>query len=329
MESNKKRKSESNENECRAKKSKQWMLHKKGKSGYIAPSIEPGDAGIWITCVMGKEGKCTAEIRDLFEQYAAKLYGETNYNADEANRDDDNEVDIEAEISKEVQGLKSKSQSKCALFQTVKTDIQCVLFFKTRPPIEPVEFVHRICKDALEGTTKKCRWVKRLTPMTMMGKATPEGLEKVAESVLQPVFHSEHVEPKTFAVRSTRRNHNVMKRDDIIRQIARVVGSKHSVDLKNYDRLILVDVYRNVLGMSVVGSDFEELKQFNLAEIYDPTPKPSTDRVQSLSSNTGNGNLTPTTMPVKDEQVQEAADPANNNRDLGDGKPPVEHNGQT
>lgn len=27
--------------------------------------------------------------------------------------------------------------------------------------------------------------------------------------------------------------------------------------------------------MSVVGSDFEELKQFNLSEIYDPTPKPS------------------------------------------------------
>lgn len=26
--------------------------------------------------------------------------------------------------------------------------------------------------------------------------------------------------------------------------------------------------------MSVVGSDFEKLKRFNLAEIYDPTPKP-------------------------------------------------------
>jgi hypothetical protein len=26
--------------------------------------------------------------------------------------------------------------------------------------------------------------------------------------------------------------------------------------------------------MSVVGSDFEELKKFNLAEIYQPTPKP-------------------------------------------------------
>jgi hypothetical protein len=26
--------------------------------------------------------------------------------------------------------------------------------------------------------------------------------------------------------------------------------------------------------MSVVGNDFEELKKFNLAEIYQPTPKP-------------------------------------------------------
>lgn len=30
---------------------------------------------------------------------------------------------------------------------------------------------------------------------------------------------------------------------------------------------------KNVLGMSVVGSDYDELKQYNLAEIYDPTPK--------------------------------------------------------
>ena len=30
--------------------------------------------------------------------------------------------------------------------------------------------------------------------------------------------------------------------------------------------------------MSVVGSDFDELKQFNLAEIYDPTPKPKVEK---------------------------------------------------
>jgi hypothetical protein len=45
----------------------------------------------------------------------------------------------------------------------------------------------------------------------------------------------------------------------------------HVVSLKAYEKLIMVDIYRNVVGMSVVGkaSEFEdELRRFNLAEIY-------------------------------------------------------------
>lgn len=246
MEDSQKRKSEAGHGRSGAKKSKPWMGSRKGQSGNAAPSIEPGDAGIWVTCEMGKEGRCTSEVRDLFEEYAAKLYGETQKNVAEAkdNDDDDAEADIEAEINQEIRSLKSNPKREGALFQAVKMDIQCVLFFKTRPPIEPVEFVHTICKDALQGATKKCRWVKRLTPMITMGRATMEGLDRVAVSVLGPVFHSEGVGSKKFAIRPTKRNHNVMKRDEIIKQVARSVGSKHSVDLKNYDYLILIEVYK-------------------------------------------------------------------------------------
>ena len=242
MEKNLKRKPDNDHNGPGAKRSKPWRMPRKGTS---KPTIDPGDAGIWATCEMGKEGKCTSELRDLFDEYASKMYGETSENVEEPS-DSDNaaEIDIEAEINKEVQGLKSKSTKKQALFQTVKMDIQCVLFFKTRPPIEPVGFVHRICKDASEGATQKHRWVKKLTPMTTMGRATAEGLETVAMSVLQPVFHSDEATPKKFAIRPTRRNHNDLKRDEIIKQVARSVGRKHSVDLKNYDHLILVEVYR-------------------------------------------------------------------------------------
>lgn len=246
MEDSKKRKSGADHAKSGAKKSKSWTVPKKGQHHNHPPSIEPGDAGIWVTCEMGKEGKCTSDLRDLFEEYAVKLYGEVKDDDEEAGDDAEAEVDIEAEINKEVQGLKSKpnDKKKGPRFQTVKMDIQCVLFFKTRAPIEPVEFVHTICKDALEGATKKHRWVKKLTPMSMMGKATVEGLEKVAKAVLEPVFHAEGTPSKKFAIRPTRRNHNVMKRDEIIKQIARAVGKNHSVDLKNYDHLILVDVYR-------------------------------------------------------------------------------------
>ena len=241
MDESKKRKLETSNGDRAQKKSKQWRTPKKGQSNYVAPSIEPGDSGIWATCEMGKEGKSTAELRDLFEEYAKKLYGASQEQSDGS--DEDVEADIEAEIKKEVQGMKSKATKKEALFQAVKMDIQCVLFFKTRPPIEPVSFVHTICKDAAEGTTQRARFIKRLSPMTMMGKATEDGLAKVASAVLEPVFYGTKDGLK-FAIRPTRRNHNTMKRDDIIKQIARAVGKNHKVDLKGYDRLILVDVYR-------------------------------------------------------------------------------------
>lgn len=67
-----------------------------------------------------------------------------------------------------------------------------MLFFKTRGPVEPVSFVHRICLDAAESLgTPKHRWIRRLTPMTRMGKATEKGLEEVSKAVLGPAFHQE------------------------------------------------------------------------------------------------------------------------------------------
>lgn len=69
-----------------------------------------------------------------------------------------------------------------------------VLFFKTREPVEPVSFVHRVCSDAMNKvTSQKTRHVKRLTPMTRMGKATEKSLEEVAKAVLAPVFHRDGV----------------------------------------------------------------------------------------------------------------------------------------
>lgn len=50
--------------------------------------------------------------------------------------------------------------------------------------------------------------------------------------------------PVQFAIRPTIRNHNILTRDSIIRQIATIVGSGHKVDLNNYDLLIIVEVYQ-------------------------------------------------------------------------------------
>ncbi|KAL9609586.1 MAG: hypothetical protein Q9167_005659 [Letrouitia subvulpina] len=243
MSENKKRKSGSNtESRATKKVKRKWQVPRQKHPE--ASTIEPGDAGIWATCDMHKEGKCTVELKDLFNEYAIEMYGNSVVGNDPSNDDEeDAEADLETKIQREVQGIKTMKAKP--LFQPVKLDIQCVLFFKTRDPIEPVTFVQRLCSDALSNKVlRKSRFVKRLTPMSRMGKATEKSLEEVARAVLAPTFHDPNMSPKKFAIQPTFRNHNVMKRDDVIRQIASLVGKSHSVDLKNYDCLILVDIYR-------------------------------------------------------------------------------------
>ena len=156
----------------------------------------------------------------------------------------------------------------------IRLDIPCVSFVKTAPGIDPVKLVHEICKDASDNSsTKRSRYIKRITPVSLFRKTLRGGLDEVCEAVLKPHFHSGGPSKK-FAIRPTIRNNKQLDRDTVIQTVARAVGNDHTVDLKNYDLLILVHVYRNICGMSVVAHDYEKLKRYNLAEIYQPTANP-------------------------------------------------------
>jgi tRNA acetyltransferase TAN1 len=83
-----------------------------------------------------------------------------------------------------------KEKKQTALFSPVRLDLQCVLFFKTRHPIDPVDFVHRICTEVVSNpTTRRMRYVNRLTPVSLIGKATEKGIEEVTRSVLSGHFN--------------------------------------------------------------------------------------------------------------------------------------------
>lgn len=60
-----------------------------------------------------------------------------------------------------------------------------------------------------------------------------------------------------FAIRpSLRNNGKNITRDTIIKDVARLVGPGHSVDLKNYDLLILVEVYQVRTLLIILGTYF-------------------------------------------------------------------------
>jgi tRNA acetyltransferase TAN1 len=122
-------------------------------------------------------------------QCAERFYGIVSTSGEQEDEVDDSVDDIETSIQKEMASM-SKKQGNAKLFSPVRLDLQCVLFFKTRPPIDPVDFVHKICKEIVSTPgIRRMRYINRLTPMTLMGKATEKGLEEVARAVLGSHFN--------------------------------------------------------------------------------------------------------------------------------------------
>lgn len=109
----------------------------------------------------------------------------------EGDQEEDDDEDIEAAIKKEVAEMGNKTGTM-KLITPVPLDLACVLFFKTMPPIEPVDFVQRICEEAVKNPAgRKTRFANRLTPMKLMGRATEKGLEEVGREVLGEYFQLE------------------------------------------------------------------------------------------------------------------------------------------
>jgi tRNA acetyltransferase TAN1 len=134
-------------------------------------AFEAGDAGVIVSCDMGREGKCAGEILDLFTevsylvvyglcrslqnvecvaktnprtQYHEKSLGRQTHQRDlegsnDQGEDDDNQGDnsepgdddIETQIKKEMASLKPSS-SKPRLFQRVTSSMPCS---KARPSL--------------------------------------------------------------------------------------------------------------------------------------------------------------------------------------------------
>ncbi|PNS21370.1 hypothetical protein CAC42_1149 [Sphaceloma murrayae] len=291
-----------------------WKVpNKDGPPQRQMPTIKPGDAGIWVTCHKNQERKCIGEVRDLLSEYIGKIVSADDTAAGSIDDIGPGADDIESEIKQEVSDIRTPTTA--APFDALYLDVQCVVFFRTAELVDPVTLVRKIMEDAAaEPTRKRTRCTQRLVPSTLIGHASEEGLDKVAREVLAPHFHAENQVAKKFAIRPTIRNHNTLKRDGIIKKVATMVGDAHSVDLTDYDALILIDVFKNVIGMSVVGREYERLKRFNLQEIFEPSqqklaqqptrhqkPSSSEEAAKTVESQTANGVSNDTTKANNEE----------------------------
>lgn len=257
-----------------------------------------GDKGVFVTCDKGREKKSLLEFEDILANYLEQggldAEGEPVQKNDVPHESDDSTAHeritngIEADIAAELDNLRNTCKDanpetrSAKTIQLITLDIPCVSFVRFPPSsqLDPVHVVHEICLRAADpASPQQSRFIKRLTPISNLGKALGQGLERACESVLPKYFGTDSGIVK-FAIKPTVRNNDKLNRDMIIKLVAGKVQefgqNKHKVDLKGYERGVLVEVYRGWVGMSVVHNGmgesyklgYEQLKKFNISEIY-------------------------------------------------------------
>ncbi|KAF2972051.1 hypothetical protein GQX73_g1547 [Xylaria multiplex] len=268
-----------------------WMTpsHRAKLAAVKGRTLEVGDTGFWVTCQRQKEMRAADEILSICEEYGQKLFG---INSDAAGEDeeDQEDEDIETAIEKEIAAMKPANKPKDSPFDLVKVNVDCVLFMRTRAPVEPLVLVREICKDAAAAKDRslwRSRFVNKLTPITLTGKATEKGLEDVAKKVLSDHFRLADSETEekddieshacSYAIRPTIRAHTTLKRSEIIEKVANMISKRHKVELKNPDKVVIIEIFQTFLGMSVVDEDWEAMKRYNIHELYISASKSAHD----------------------------------------------------
>ncbi|SCU88083.1 LANO_0D01046g1_1 [Lachancea nothofagi CBS 11611] len=255
--------------------------------------VEPCVSGIYATCARKHEKQAAQELESFFQEKLEEYYGD-ELNEDNNTSGDDDDISVEDKIKKELDVLKAKKTGpkNKEILKFMDLNCECVIFCKTRKPIVPETFVRRIMQEFADPKVnfKRTRYVQKLTPVTFSRNASIAELSKLSQQVLKDHFHEAGTPPLKFAVEVTRRNFNTIEKLDIIKEVAKQVGKdgqlEHKVDLKNYDKLVLVECFKNNIGMSVVDSDYrEQYKKYNIQQIFEAKLKKEILDKQSLEAN--------------------------------------------
>ncbi|KAG6927715.1 THUMP domain containing 1, partial [Chelydra serpentina] len=240
---------------------------KRPRGGGGPRQLELGMQGILITCNMN-ERKCVGEAYSLLNEYGDLLYGPEKFTAQDGtlSGSEEEEDDVEAALKKEVDQIRTSTEQKLRRFQSVESGANNVVFIRTLG-VEPEKLVHHILKDLHTTKKKKTRVILRMLPISGTCKAFVEDMKKYSQTFFEPWFKAPN--KGTFQIVYKARNNSHMSREEVIKELAGIVGSlnpENKVDLNNPQYTIVVEIIKNVCCLSVV-KDYVLFRKYNLQEV--------------------------------------------------------------
>jgi tRNA acetyltransferase TAN1 len=232
-------------------------------------SMCPGQRGFLIFC-NNREKEAIREAKILFEEFEPR-YEARNTVADDNDDNSSNgeECDVFDELEKEKQKLKEMSSDSAdgEKFKLIQTNVQNVLFFKTKLK-DPVDFALSILDEIKSTGQQRTRFLLRLIPVEDTCKPFEANVKESAKKILAKHFTNGAASKSYSILFKARCNQEFVKEEaiKIIGGVVREMCPEAKVEYKNPDLVIMVEVIKGNCCLGVLPNYFG-YKKYNLIEL--------------------------------------------------------------
>ncbi|OQR93618.1 hypothetical protein THRCLA_08400 [Thraustotheca clavata] len=225
-------------------------------------STAKGYAGILVTCDRIKERQVVKDVLNILNEAAEKYY--PKYDEDNEEEEEGDSKTSAEKLAEEIKGLKKDKGRFVALDTGVKGIIMIQIVDRKIPVIALVD---RIFEEVVDTKQFSSRFIQRLIPLENLCFPSVEDITTAVTPFIER--HFKDTKDLTFCVEVKKRNSGNIPSMDIINACVAVVGEQHKVDLTTPQVVILIEIFKNVCGVSVV-TNFHQFRKFNVRVIVDP-----------------------------------------------------------
>jgi len=171
---------------------------------------------------------------------------------------------IEERIQRELQLLRLPPRER--RFVNCNTGTSCLVFMQCNEPVDPVALVMHYLAEVERTRVIRTKYTQRLIPVSAVAPATMNGLDALAARIVPRRFAAMATAATSYKVEMKIRNHNVLEKQAAIDQVVKSVPTGHFVDLEQPNLVILVEIFKNVCGISVV-ADYRRYQKFSPIQV--------------------------------------------------------------
>lgn len=141
--------------------------------------------------------------------------------------------------------------------------LQCILFVRALKDLDVLALGERLFALIRERAVKSVRFCQRITPIEQTCMAKIDDIRVAASALIAEHFRGDSAE---FSVGFESRLNNSLDRMTVINMLVDMVGPRHKVNLGAPQKVIVVQIFKNMCAMSVL-DNWVANRKYNAQEV--------------------------------------------------------------